>query len=215
MSQQKFARKKLFVNPRVQGMTIGLVLFYWGVYHIILWHVMFLYRYFEYRGELMAGAAPQTFKDLYGQFTLSHFSVIVCALAILPIVVWDVLKLTHKFVGPLVRFKHVLKMLTKGEPVQQVRIRKGDFLVDLEASFNEFLASPYNPSRLMQKQEDAAQSDSPSPREIVEQEANLFHEVQDLQFALWKQSDGGQSASAPQPEAKPAAVQEQSHQAAV
>jgi methyl-accepting chemotaxis protein len=140
---KKFLRKKLFVNSFAQGRTIAHVAFYWAVYHFILWHVMFLYRYFQYRGELAAGAAPRTFNELYSEFTLTHFSMIVCGLAILPLVIWDVIKFTHRIVGPLVRLQHCLVQLARGEKVAELRFRKGDLLVDLQDAFNRFLESPY------------------------------------------------------------------------
>lgn len=139
----KFSRKKLFVNSFAQGRTVAHVAFYWGVYHLILWHVMFLYRYCQYRGELAAGAAPRTFNDLYSEFTLTHFSMLVCGLAILPLVIWDVIKFTHRIVGPLVRLKDCLAKLSRGETIPELRFRKGDLLVDVQDAFNQFLQSPY------------------------------------------------------------------------
>src|SRR5262245_35250472 len=134
MSVLSRPRKKLYINPFIQGTTIRRIVFYWCTYHLVLWHVMLLYRYFQYRGELLAGGAPRTFVDLYGQFTLEHYSMIVCSLAILPLVMWDALAFSHRIVGPLVRFRHCLKLLSKGERVTEVRIRKGDFLVELQDS---------------------------------------------------------------------------------
>lgn len=180
----KFLRKKLFVNPFAQGRTIAHVAFYWGVYHLILWHVMFLYRYCQYRGELAAGAPPRTFADLYGQFTLTHFSMLVCGLAILPLVMWDVLKLTHRFVGPLVRVKNSLAMLGRGEQVGEVRFRNGDFLIDLQESFNQFLKSPF----CRQRQAELANAQI-RPIELTEimsgdELAEIGAAVQDIQTAI-------------------------------
>src|SRR4029077_7571239 len=59
--------------------------------------------------------------------------------------IWDILKLTHRFVGPLVQFQKCLAGLARGEKVADVRIRKGDMLGELQDSFNEFLHSPYAP----------------------------------------------------------------------
>jgi hypothetical protein len=184
-------RKKLFVNKFFQGKTIRRVAFYWCTYHLVLWHVMFLYRYMQYRGELLAGARAQTFAALYGQFTLEHYAVIVCALAILPLVVWDVLTYTHRVVGPLARFRHCLKLLSHGEVVTQVTIRKGDFLVDLQQSLNEFLDSPYNTARwgtapAAQSEHGAAEKNDQSW--TVSDETQLLEDLREIQTSLLQPS---------------------------
>src|SRR5258707_12756086 len=61
------------------------------------------------------------FSDLYGEFVDNHYSMLVCAVIVLPYLVWDVLKLTHRFVGPLVQFQRCLGALACGEMVRQFR----------------------------------------------------------------------------------------------
>lgn len=184
-------RKKLLVNSFIQGKTIRRVIFYWCTYHLVLWHVMFLYRYVQYRGELLAGAAPRTFGDLYSQFSLDHYSLVVCALAILPLVAWDALTFSHKVVGPLARFRHCLKLLTLGEPVTQVKIRQGDFLVELQDAFNQFLDSPYNTVRFGNAAVASIPTVAPAaPNESawpVEDESRLLEDLREIQASLWRQ----------------------------
>ena len=125
-------RKKILVNQRVQGRVLLRVLWLWGLYHVVLWHVMFLFRFFQYCGERLTGGEVRPFSDLYGEFVDNHYSMLVCAVIVLPYLVWDVLKLTHRFVGPLVQFQRCLANLARGEMVREVRIRKGDFLGELQ-----------------------------------------------------------------------------------
>ena len=89
----------------------------------------------------MAGAEPRSFADLYGQFVHEHHAMWFCAFAILPIVLWDLLKFSHRVVGPLVRFQRTLESLTAGETIQEVRLRHGDLLFDLQTTFNQYLTS--------------------------------------------------------------------------
>src|SRR5690606_13702436 len=103
---KKDLRKKLYVSSLIQGRIIGRLALYWALYHAVLWNVMFVYRYLQYRGELLAGAPPQSFGELYQTFTLQHYSMLVCAIAIGPIVLWDALRVTHRIAGPLVRFQN-------------------------------------------------------------------------------------------------------------
>jgi hypothetical protein len=134
-------RKRIFVNRLIQGGMLKRLACYWFVYHGVLWIALFFYRYAQYRGALLAGAPPQTFAELFGQFTQEHFSLWVCAIAILPIILWDALLFSHRVVGPLVRFQRVLENLTAGSPVGQVRLRNNDLLKDLQDTFNRYLTT--------------------------------------------------------------------------
>lgn len=136
-----YPRKRLFVNREIQGRLLARTALYWVLYHAVLWMAMFFYRYAEHRGAMMAGAEPRSFADLYGQFVHEHHSMWFCAFAILPIVLWDLLKFSHRVVGPLVRFQRTLESLTAGETIQEVRLRRGDLLFDLQKTFNQYLAS--------------------------------------------------------------------------
>lgn len=136
-----FPRKKLFVNREFQGRLLARTVLYWVLYHAVLWMAMFFYRYAEHRGAVMDGAEPRPFSDLYGQFLHEHQSMWLCASAILPIVLWDLLKFSHRVVEPLVRFQRTLESLTAGETIHEVRLRNGDLLFDLQTTFNQYLAS--------------------------------------------------------------------------
>ena len=137
--EQPLPRRQKLVNKVIQGGILKHTLFYWCVYHVILWHGMFLYHYCAYQGHLLAGGRPMSFAELYSQFTLQNFSLLVVSLAILPLVAWDVVQITHRVAGPLVAFSNALRALTRGEQVRQVRIRKGDYLTDFQQVFNTYL----------------------------------------------------------------------------
>ena len=134
-------RKRLFVNREIQGRLLARTALYWMLYHGVLWMAMFLYRYAEHRGAVQAGAPLRPFADLYGQFVNEHYSMWVCAVAILPIVLWDLLKFSHRVVGPLVPFQRAIESLTAGEKVAEVRFRHGDLLSNLQTTFNQYLTS--------------------------------------------------------------------------
>src|SRR5216684_352017 len=130
-----FKRTKILVNRRVQGRVVLRVLYLWAMYHLVLWHVMLFFRFIQYSAERLTGGAARTFSDLFAEFFQNHYSMIICGVIVLPYLVWDVLKLTHRFVGPLVQFQRRLALLARGEKVTDVRIRKGDFLGELQDSF--------------------------------------------------------------------------------
>ncbi len=143
-SSKAHPRKRLFVNREIQGRLLARTVLYWVLYHAVLWMAMFFFRYAEHRGAVTAGAEPRSFADLYGQFVHENSSLWVCSFAILPIVLWDLLKFSHRVVGPLVRFQRTLESLTAGKEIAVVKLRQGDLLSDLELAFNQFRASLRN-----------------------------------------------------------------------
>ena len=49
MFSKLFQRKKKFVSGPIQGRLLLRMGVYWVLYHVILWHALFIFRYVEYR----------------------------------------------------------------------------------------------------------------------------------------------------------------------
>ncbi|MGE0377120.1 MAG: hypothetical protein AB7Q45_17050 [Planctomycetaceae bacterium] len=113
---------------------------YWVLYHLFLWHALFLFRYAEIRLTAAGSHAVISMQELYGRFTRDYSPVVVCALITLPIVVLDMMKLTHRVAGPIVRFQNTLRDLTAGKHVPSLQLRKGDLLTEFQDEFNKYLA---------------------------------------------------------------------------
>lgn len=139
MNQHKKHRKHVFVSMPIQGSILARCAGYWVVYHIFLWHVMFCYAFLRYQGELAAGAPPQTFLELYGNFARQHYSMLVCCVAVLPVLAWDLVLYTHHIAGPLVRVRNDLLRLSRDESVSPIRLRKGDLMHEVVDAFNLFI----------------------------------------------------------------------------
>lgn len=145
MGMSRGQRHQVFVSRSIQGAVMGRFAFYWIVYHFALWHGMLIYGYL--RGNMLstifAGRA-MPFLEYYGRFFQANNSILICAAAICPFMLWDTLRVTHRIAGPIVRFKDVLQRLTRGEAVKEVQLREKDLLLDLRDAFNEFLESRQN-----------------------------------------------------------------------
>lgn len=159
-------RTKNFVNARVQGRIIARIAGYWVLYHVVLWHALFIYRYVQHRADVADGAAALPFRQLFQQFSTDFYPVIFCAALILPVFMIDFVRMTHRIAGPLVRFRTVLGELMAGKRVKSFELRKGDLLTEFEEDFNRFLGY-YNTrlespecgiERMSDEQADAVQS---------------------------------------------------------
>jgi hypothetical protein len=133
-------RKQTFVNARVQGRFLGRIAAYWVLYHIVLWHGLFVYRYAQMRLSATAGHGVDPFRSIYWQFCIDYSPLLVCSLVIMPLFMLDFARMTHRFVGPLVRVRETLLQLMENERVANVEFRKGDLLPELQVAFNDFLS---------------------------------------------------------------------------
>jgi hypothetical protein len=61
---------------------------------------------------------------------------IVASLAILPILLLDILKLSHRWVGPVFRLRASMHALSVGESIPPIRFRDGDYWQDLASDVN-------------------------------------------------------------------------------
>lgn len=132
-------RKKTFVNTRIQGRILGRILIYWLLYHFLLWNGLFVFRFAQYRSAITSGAEIVPFRQVYAQFCVDFYPLLICAVVILPAFLFDFVGMTHRIAGPLVRFQTALRKLIAGERVESVEIRKRDLLVEFQKEFNEFL----------------------------------------------------------------------------
>lgn len=147
MVRKLLPRNRIFVSNRIQGqLTLRLGL-YWVMYHFVLWHALFVYHFLQHR--MSDSYQAVSFRELYGTFVLQYSPIIVCSIGMLPIFLIDLVRLSHRIAGPLVRFKAVLHGMTASEEVRPIRLRKGDLMTELEVAFNDYIAV-YERHRLSQ-----------------------------------------------------------------
>ncbi|MEZ5941449.1 MAG: hypothetical protein R3C18_08670 [Planctomycetaceae bacterium] len=190
-------RKHFFINSLVQGRLMARFVAYWVVYHLVLWHTLFLYRYFQYRFELMMGEPPQTFMELYGAFCSQYYPIALSAIAVLPLLLWDMLKLSHRVVGPLVPMQRALEKMTRGERVEEVIFRDGDMLTEFGTTFNKFLIH-YNERLRCQEDTDIKDSElfaAPTEDELKSQVDELARTAQQFNLSFETEPESVESES--------------------
>jgi hypothetical protein len=142
MVKLPFQRKKLFVNAGIQGKMALRFGFYWVIYHLCLWNGAFMYFFMRSRLSQLTGSSEPmlSLSELYTKFLSEYLPLTMAATLLLPIVVYELIRQTHRIAGPLVRFSNVMKEMMAGKIVQPVKLREGDMLTDFEKLFNEFIA---------------------------------------------------------------------------
>ena len=137
-----FRRRRYFIDKRIQGLFIlfvSLAVIVTSVTVGVAVYCLLLNQFTEQISPLVLVKAG------FQLFTPGEFAYglgILCGVLSLSLCIglFFVL-LTHKIVGPLVRFKHVFEAVKQGDYSARVHIRKNDYLHELADSFNAMMDS--------------------------------------------------------------------------
>jgi len=125
------ARRQLFVDPKVQGALILRVVLYWIVCLVTITLMLLCWR-------IVTGPA----RPFYSHFDEMrfHFGPALVASLLLPLVVYDIVQMSNRFCGPLFRLRRYMRALGRGEHVEPISFREGDFWQEFAQEFNAVLA---------------------------------------------------------------------------
>ena len=134
MAHGRRSRKQVYVSRAIQGRLLIRLGAYFVVYHFVLWHILFVTQELPFAG-------PASFMERYAAFFAEHALLLVFMAAVLPILLWDMLKFSHRIAGPFVRFEQALKQMARREVIEPISLRKGDLVHEFLDVFNEFIAA--------------------------------------------------------------------------
>lgn len=123
------ARGKLYVDKKVQGALAWRIVFHWFVFFILSLICLFTLEYFMGDPNLSFSGHMAVLWQKYAFFVL----LMIC---IVPSFVYDSMKLSNRFAGPMVRLKESIRELADGETVKELKFRDGDFWQDVSSEFN-------------------------------------------------------------------------------
>jgi hypothetical protein len=150
MSSMKSARKQMFVDPKVQGALARRVVLYWATFLFNVFMMLLCWR-------IVTGPARMFYTHLDDMWYF-YGPVFLVSLLFLPLVVIDIIRLSNRFAGPMVRLRRAMRELARGEHVEPIRFRDDDFWHDFAEEFNAVAA---------RVQEESPQSQSEPKRELV------------------------------------------------
>lgn len=127
-SEKKMLRKHIFVDPKVQGALVGRVILYWVVCLLTITLMLLCWR-------IVTGPARMFYTHFDDMWF--HFGpALVASLVILPLVAVDIVRLSNRFVGPMLRMRRAMRELADGQPVAPLEFRDSDFWRDFAQEFN-------------------------------------------------------------------------------
>ena len=130
-------RKSVFVDPTVQGALIVKIVLYWAVCLISVTATLLCWRIVVSPGW----PVHVQLADLW-----SHYGpAAIAAILLLPLMIVDSVRLSNRFVGPLLRLRRSLRELARGEAVEPLEFRGADFWQEIADEFNAVRARVVEP----------------------------------------------------------------------
>jgi hypothetical protein len=128
MSNDKCQRKCLFVDPKVQGALAVRVVLYWIICLIGITLFLLCWR-------IVTGPA-RIFYTHFDDMWFHYGPALIASLVLLPVVIIDVIRLSNRFVGPMLRLQRSMRQLANGEDVEPIEFRNADFWQEFATAFN-------------------------------------------------------------------------------
>src|SRR5579884_1367017 len=116
-------RKKVWIDSFQTRLFLRMG-WYWFIYQVALWNLVFVWRLLQ--------EGPGNLLEQYGRFCYDYAPALVGCLLVLPVLALDLVRFAHRVVGPIYRFRAVLRSLAAGEPVHPVKLREDDFLTEMQ-----------------------------------------------------------------------------------
>ncbi|HUS38878.1 MAG TPA: hypothetical protein VMX74_05480 [Pirellulales bacterium] len=128
-SKQSCKRRRIFVDSDVQAALLRQLAVNWMVVFGVIASVLLAAE--SYQAGFTLGFSGALAAIWHGNAVLL---VTICLLA--PFVVYESIKLSHRFAGPMKRFRNDLQRLGNGENVGPLQFREDDFWKDIADGFN-------------------------------------------------------------------------------
>lgn len=128
----RIQRKRLFVDPKVQGALLFRAFLYWAFCIVIVTSMLICWR-------ILTGPA-RIFYTHFDDLWFHYAPALVTSALLLPFILFDTARISNRFVGPVYRLRSCMRQLARGEHVNPIKFRKDDFWRDFADEFNAILA---------------------------------------------------------------------------
>ncbi len=132
MTRKKAARLRLLVDRKLQGALLCRVVTYWCVCVV----AMMLLAAVQAAWSSRAAGWPL----VLNRAMLAFGPSLIAAVALLPLVLYDALRFSLSFAGPMRRLRTEARRLADGQEVAPISFRGGDYWSELAGEFNRISA---------------------------------------------------------------------------
>lgn len=129
MSRNK--RGKEYVDPQVQGALWRRLVWHWIAYTIVALSLVFSLEWMNDPFRPVSTIATAAWWT-YGPLLL----VMTC---LIPLFVYDSIRLSHRFAGPVFRLRQVIHSLAQGAKPERIEFRDNDFWKEIATDMNRVI----------------------------------------------------------------------------
>lgn len=113
---------------------------YWVIYNVALIAVIGGEKLLQLVPEMLSGNGSFSISQFVSEFVFESRALMVAMAIFCPLLIWDMLKFSHRIAGPIYRFRRAMEDHISGGPLKVVSLRDGDLMGDFQGTFNEFVA---------------------------------------------------------------------------
>lgn len=124
------SRRSRFVDSKVQGALVKRFVLHWIAFLLTSFVLLVLWQL------LVSGDPIHGFGSVLDEIWTHNMPVFVTLIVLLPVLVFDTIKLSHRFAGPVIRLREALRDVADGVPGGRLQFRENDFWRDLPDIFN-------------------------------------------------------------------------------
>lgn len=125
----KRIRRKWLVDRKVQLVLLLHSVVHWLIFLALGFGLLFAW-------ELFLADVDRPLAESWQAAWTRHIPTAAVFLALLPAFVYDSLRLSNRFAGPIFRLRRAMHCLARGEDVQPISFRKRDFWPELADDLN-------------------------------------------------------------------------------
>ncbi len=125
------ARRRPYYDPEVQGALARRLVLHWAIFIVVATLLIFGIMWLSDPFSPVSTHLQRMFND-FGPPLL----VLVC---LAPVFVYDALRLSSRFTGPMMRLKNAAKSLAAGEIPAKINVRSDDFWQEVAEDFNRVI----------------------------------------------------------------------------
>lgn len=127
----KRLRKKHWIDSQIQGALAIRIFLHWLVFGCIATILTLMMQYMENPFSSLSYHLEELWNNQ------SAFGLVM--LILLPIFVYDSVKLSNRFAGPIYRIRKAMKQVGEGGKPEKIAFRSGDFWAGLAEDYNSMI----------------------------------------------------------------------------
>jgi len=123
--------RKTYVDPEVQGALARRLMLHWAVFIGVAGALVI--------GLLWMNDPFTPFRDHLAVAARVYGPVLLVLVCLAPVFVYDSVKLSNRFTGPMLRFRRAARELAEGGSVERIELRRGDYWKEVADDFNRVI----------------------------------------------------------------------------